>query len=63
MYKGNRRLRIENSEFLYGKLAPENDWAELVPWKEADERYVVQFVNNGYPTHSCRMALKAGLIQ
>lgn len=66
MYKDSGQLRIEDFEFPYGKLDPENDWiklAELVPWDVAEERYAAQFVNNGHPAHPCRMALGALLIQ
>ena len=66
MYKDSSQLRIEDFEFPYGKLDPENDWiklAELVPWDVAEERYAAQFVNNGHPAHPCRMALGALLIQ
>ena len=66
MYKDSRQLRIEDYVFPYGKLAPENDWvklAALVPWETAEERYAVQFADNGHPAHPCRMALGALLIQ
>ena len=66
MYKDSSQLRIEDFEFPYGKLDPENDWiklAELVPWDVAEERYAARFVNNGHPAHPCRMALGALLIQ
>ena len=29
MYKDSSRLRIEDFEFPYGKLDPENDWIKL----------------------------------
>lgn len=66
MYKDSRQLRIEDYVFPYGKLDPENDWvklAALVPWETAEERYAVQFADNGHPAHPCRMALGALLIQ
>ena len=66
MYKDNSQLRIEEFEFPYGDLDPENDWvklAALVPWDVAEQRYAARFVNNGRPAHPCRMALGALLIQ
>lgn len=66
MYKDTSQLRIEDFEFPYGKLDPENDWvklAALVPWDSAEERYAAQFVDNGASAHPCRMALGALPIQ
>lgn len=66
MYKRNDQLRIEDFVFPYGKLNPENEWvklAELVPWEAAEERYAVQFENNGHPAHPARVALGALIIK
>ena len=66
MYKDNSQLRIEDFVFPYGTLDPENDWvklAALVPWDTVEQRYAVQFVNNGHPAHPARMAFGALLIK
>ena len=66
MYKDNSQLRIEDFVFPYGTLDPENDWvklAALVPWDTVEQRYAVQFVNNGHLAHPARMAFGALLIK
>ena len=35
----------------------------MVPWDEAKEAYAKQFVNNGHPAHSARIALGALIIK
>ena len=66
MYRMNRQMRIEDFVFPYGQLDKTNEWvklADLVPWDEAEEAYAKQFVNNGHPAHSARIALGALIIK
>ena len=66
MYRMNRQMRIEDFVFPYGQLNKDNEWvklADLVPWDEAEEAYARQFVNNGHPAHSARIALGALIIK
>jgi len=66
MYRKVIQLRLEDFVFPYGKLDPENDWvklANLVPWDEAEVEYAKQFVDNGHPAHSARIALGALIIK
>ena len=66
MYRMNRQMRMEDFVFPYGQLDKNNEWvklADLVPWDEAEEAYAKQFVNNGHPAHSARIALGALIIK
>ena len=66
MYRMDRQMRIEDFIFPFGQLDTENEWvklAEIVPWDEAEEQYARQFVNNGHPAHSARIALGALIIK
>lgn len=66
MYRKVTQLQLDDFVFPYGKLDPENDWvklAGLVPWDEAETEYAKQFVDNGHPAHSVRIALGALIIK
>lgn len=66
MYPQYHQMTLENYDFPYGKLDSENEWvklANLVPWSEAEAEYAKQFVNNGHPAHSVRIALGALIIK
>lgn len=48
--------------FPYGQLDKKIEWgklADLVSWDKAKENYAKQFVNNGHPAHTARIALGA----
>ena len=60
MYRQYYQMTLDDYNFPYGKLDPENEWvklAELVPWDTAEAAYARQFVNNGHPAHPVRIAL------
>ena len=66
MYRKMVQMRIEDFKFPYGKLDPNNDWvklAGLVPWDTVEREYAKQFVDNGHPAHSARIALGALIIK
>lgn len=66
MYRMNRQMCIEDFVFPFGQLDKNNEWvklADIVPWDEAEELYAQQFVNNGHPAHSARIALGALIIK
>ncbi len=66
MYPQYHQMTLEDYDFPYGKLGPENEWvklANLVPWSVAEAEYAKQFVNNGHPAHSVRLALGALIIK
>lgn len=48
--------------FPYGQLDKKIEWgklADLVSWDKAKENYAKQFVKNGHPAHTARIALAA----
>ena len=52
MYPQYHQMTLDDYDFPFGKLDPENEWvklAALVPWDVAEEEYAKQFVNNGHP--------------
>ena len=54
MYPQYHQMTLDDYDFPFGKLDPENEWvklAALVPWDVAEEEYAKQFVNNGHPAH------------
>ena len=62
MYKKETQLTFEDFVFPYGELDSENEWvklAGLVPWETVEREYAKQFVDNGHPAHSARIALGA----
>ena len=62
MYKKEIQLAFEDFVFPFGELDPENEWvklAGLVPWETVEREYAKQFVDNGHPAHSARIALGA----
>ena len=66
MYRQYYQMTLDDYNFPYGKLDPENEWvklAELVPWDTAEAAYARQFVNNGHPAHPVRIALGALIIK
>lgn len=66
MYQQCYQMTLDDFDFPFGKLDPENEWvklAALVPWGVAEVEYAKQFVNNGHPAHSVRIALGALIIK
>jgi hypothetical protein len=66
MYKIDRQMKIEDFIFPFGKLNKENEWvklSEIIHWDKIEARYAKQFVNNGHPAHSARIALGALIIK
>ena len=66
MYPQYHQMTLDDYDFPFGKLDPENEWvklAALVPWEVAEEEYAKQFVNNGHPAHPVRIALGALIIK
>ena len=66
MYKKEIQLAFEDFVFPFGDLNPENEWvklAGLVPWETVEREYAKQFVDNGHPAHSARIALGALIIK
>ena len=66
MYRKVTQLKFEDFVFPYGELDPENEWvklANLVPWDVAEREYAKQFVDNGHPAHSARIALGSQIIK
>lgn len=66
MYKKETQLAFEDFVFPFGKLDAENEWvklADLVPWETVEREYAKQFVDNGHPAHSARIALGALIIK
>ena len=66
MYKKETQLAFEDFVFPFGELDPENEWvklAGLVPWDTVEREYAKQFVDNGHPAHSARIALGALIIK
>ena len=66
MYPQYHQMTLDDYDFPFGKLDPENEWvklAALVPWNVAEEEYAKQFVNNGHPAHPVRIALGALIIK
>ena len=66
MYKKETQLAFEDFVFPFGELNPENEWvklAGLVPWETVEREYAKQFVDNGHPAHSARIALGALIIK
>ena len=66
MYPQYHQMTLDDYDFPFGKLDPENEWvklAALVPWDVAEEEYAKQFVNNGHPAHPVRIALGALIIK
>ena len=56
MYKRETQLAFEDFVFPFG----ENEWvklAGLIPWDTVERAYAEQFVDNGHPAHSARIAL------
>ena len=65
MYKKETQLAFEDFVFPFGELDSENDWvklAGLIPWDTVERAYAKQFVDNGHPAHSARIALGALII-
>ncbi|MBR6862699.1 MAG: IS5 family transposase [Acidaminococcaceae bacterium] len=65
MYRKETQLAFEDFVFPFGELDPENEWvklAKLVPWETVEREYAKQFVDNGHPAHSARIALGALII-
>lgn len=59
MYPQYHQMTLDDYDFPFGNLDPENEWvklAALVPWDVAEEEYAKQFVNNGHPAHPVRIA-------
>ena len=66
MYPQDHQMTLDDYDFPFGKLDPENEWvklAALVPWDVAEKEYAKQFVNNSQPAHSVRIALGALIIK
>ena len=66
MYKKETQLAFEDFVFPFGELDPENEWVKLVglvPWDTVEREYAKQFVDNGHPAHSARIALGALIIK
>ena len=66
MYKKETQLAFEDFVFPFGELDSENEWvklAGLIPWDTVERAYAKQFVDNGHPAHSARIALGALLIK
>lgn len=66
MYPQYHQMTLDDYDFPYGKLDPENEWvklANLVPWNVAEAEYAKQFVNNGHPAHSVQIALGSLIIK
>ena len=66
MYKKETQLAFEDFVFPFGELDSENDWvklAGLIPWDTVERAYAKQFVDNGHPAHSARIALGALIIK
>lgn len=66
MYKKEIQLTLGDFVFPYGKLDSENEWvklAGLVPWDTVEQEYAKQFVDNGHPAHTARIALGALIIK
>ena len=66
MYKEETQLAFEDFVFPFGELDSENEWvklAGLIPWDTVERAYAKQFVDNGHPAHSARIALGALLIK
>ena len=66
MYKKETQLAFEDFVFPFGELDSENDWvklAGLIPWDTVERAYAKQFVDNGRPAHSERIALGALIIK
>ena len=62
MYKKETQLAFEDFVFPFGELDSENEWvklAGLIPWDTVEREYAKQFVDNGHPAHSARIALGA----
>ena len=62
MYKKETQLAFEDFIFPFGELDSENEWvklAGLIPWDTVEQEYAKQFVDNGHPAHSARIALGA----
>ena len=60
MYKKETQLAFEDFVFPFGELDSENEWvklAVLIPWDTVERAYAKQFVDNGHPAHSARIAL------
>lgn len=66
MYKKETQLAFEDFIFPFGELDSENEWvklASLIPWDTVERAYAKQFVDNGHPAHSARIALGALIIK
>ena len=66
MYKKEIQLAFEGFVFPFGELDSENEWvklAGLIPWDTVERAYAKQFVDNGHPAHSARIALGALIIK
>ena len=66
MYKKETQLAFEDFIFPFGELDSENEWvklAGLIPWDTVEREYAKQFVDNGHPAHSARIALGALIIK
>jgi hypothetical protein len=66
MYRKVSQLKFEDFIFPYGELNPDNEWvkmANLIPWDTVEREYAKQFVDNGHPAHSARIALGALIIK
>ena len=66
MYKKETQLAFEDFVFPFGELDSENEWvklAGLIPWDTVERAYAKQFVDNGHPAHSARIALGALIIK
>lgn len=66
MYKKETQLAFEDFVFPFGELDSENEWvklAGLIPWNTVERAYAEQFVDNGHPAHSARIALGALIIK
>ena len=66
MYRKETQLAFGDFVFPFGDLDPENEWvklAKLIPWDTVEREYAKQFVDNGHPAHSARIALGALIIK
>lgn len=66
MYRRETQLAFGDFVFPFGDLDPENEWvklAKLIPWDTVEREYAKQFVDNGHPAHSARIALGALIIK
>ena len=66
MYKKETQLAFEDYVFPFGELDSENEWvklAGLILWDTVERAYAEQFVDNGHPAHSARIALGALIIK